>query len=95
MMIKRLNTLLLFLFSISYSVYLSFQGSFFIGFIFILISIGISSTIYLLDRKIDYRIIIYIWIAIVTIAVSTYISIGIFSLIEFFKNPLRFIFSFV
>jgi hypothetical protein len=90
-MMKRLSILLLFFFGILYSIYLSLEGSFFIGFIFILITIGITSTIYMLDKRIDYRIIIYIWIAIVTIAVVTFISIGIFKMVEVFRNPLKFI----
>ena len=86
-----LSILFLFLFGIAYSIYLSFQGSFFIGFIFILMTIGITSTFYMLDKKIDYRIIVYIWIAIVMISVLTFIFIGIFKMVEVFKNPLKFI----
>lgn len=87
----KISILLLFLFGIIYSVYLSFEGGIFISVIFILITIGITATIYMLDKKIDYKIIIYIWIAIVTIAVVIFMSIGIFRMIEFFKNPVKFI----
>ncbi len=88
---RKLSILLLFLFGILYSIYLSFEGGLFIGFIFILITIGITTTIYILDKKINYKIIVYIWIAIVTIAVLTFISVGIFQMIELFRNPLKFI----
>ena len=88
---KNLSVLILFVIGILYSIYLLIQGGLFIGFVFILITIGISSTIYILDKKTDYRIIIYIWIAIVMIAVITFISTGIFRMIELFKNPLKFI----
>lgn len=90
-MIKNISILLLFLAGTIYSLYLSLQGGIFIGFIFVLITIGLSSTFYILNKKIDYRIIIYIWIAIVMIAVVTFISIGIFRMAEIFKNPLRFV----
>jgi hypothetical protein len=86
---KKLSILLLFLFGTLYSIYLSIEGGIFIGFILFLITIGFTSTIYILDKKIDYKIIIYIWIAIVTIAVVTFISIGIFQMIELFRNPLK------
>lgn len=88
---KRLSVLLFLFFGILYSIYLSFEGGIFIGFILILITIGITATIYILDKKIDYKIIIYVWIAIVTIAVVTFISIGIFQAVEIFRNPLKFI----
>ena len=88
---KRLSILLLFLFGILYSIYLSFEGGVFIGFVFILITIGITATIYILDKKIDYKIIVYVWIAIVTITVVIFISINVFQMTNLFKNPLRFI----
>ena len=62
--------LLLAVFGIIYSVYLSFfVGDFYIGFIFILITVGISATFYVLRKSINYRIIFYIWIAIIVVAV--------------------------
>jgi len=88
---KNLWILILFVIGILYSVYLLIQGGLFIGFVFILITIGITSTVYILDKKINYRIIIYIWIAIVMIAVVTFISTGIFRMVELFRNPLKFV----
>jgi hypothetical protein len=62
--------LLLVIFGIIYSMYMSvFIGDFYVGFIFVLMTIGISATIYILRKSINYRIIFYIWIAIIVIAV--------------------------
>jgi hypothetical protein len=88
---KNLSILLLFLIGILYSLYLSTQGGLFIGLVFVMITIGISFTIYMLDKKTDYRIIVYVWIAIVTIVVVTFISIGVFRMAELFRNPLSFL----
>lgn len=81
----------LFVFGILYSIYLSLYSGFFVGFIFILMTIGFTTTIYMLDKKIDYRIIIYIWVGIVMIAIVGFMIIGIFKLANLFKSPLKFI----
>ena len=61
--------LLLVVFGVIYSFYLTFfVGDFYIGFVFVLITIGLSSTIYVLGRSISYKIILYIWIAIIVLA---------------------------
>ena len=61
--------LLLVIFGVIYSFYLTFYvGDFYIGFVFILITIGLSSTIYVLGRSVSYKIILYIWIAIIVLA---------------------------
>lgn len=61
--------LLLVVFGFIYSFYLTFfVGDFYIGFVFVLITIGLSSTIYVLGRSISYKIILYIWIAIIVLA---------------------------
>jgi hypothetical protein len=62
--------LLLAVFGIIYSLYLSvYIGDLYVGFIMVLITLGISSTIYILGKRVNYRIIFYIWIAIIVIAV--------------------------
>lgn len=66
----KLLILILAFFGITYSVYLAaFLEDFYVGMVFSLITIGLSSTIYILDKKINYRIIFYIWLAIILVAV--------------------------
>jgi len=67
--IKKLLLLSLILFGFFYSYLLSFYAGGFVSLIFVLITIGFASTIYLLDKKINYRIIFYIWIAIIVVAI--------------------------
>jgi hypothetical protein len=86
---KSLSILFLLLFGILYSIYLAFEGGIFLGLITSLITIGLSATIYVLYKKFDYKIIVYIWIGIVTLAVVSFISIGIFQMIDLFRNPLK------
>ncbi|OGI11963.1 hypothetical protein A3K64_00630 [Candidatus Micrarchaeota archaeon RBG_16_36_9] len=88
---KNIGILLLLIAGISYSAYLSLEGGLFIGFVFTLITIGIASTLYMLEKSIDYRIIIYIWIAIVALVVVSFISIGVFRMAEIFRSPLKYI----
>jgi len=63
--------LILIAFGLLYSILITFYGGYFIGFVLALITIGFAITIYLLDKKFDYRIIFYIWIAIIAIASLT------------------------
>ena len=88
---KNLSILLLLLFGILYSLYLAFEGGIFLGLITALMTIGLSTTIYILYKRINYKLIVYIWVGIVTIAVIGFISIGVFQMIDFFRSPLKFI----
>jgi len=67
-MTKNLSIVVLLIFGILYSIYLSFYLGSHTGFIFILITIGLAGTIYLVDKKVDYKIILYVWIAIIVVA---------------------------
>ena len=67
--IERLFILILVVFGLLYSFYLSFYLGAYTGFVFVLITIGFASTLYILDKKISYKIIFYIWIAIIVFAV--------------------------
>jgi len=78
-----------FMFCVLFSVFLAAAGGFFIGFVFMLITTGMTATIYILDKKMDYRLIIYIWVAIVTIVVMSYILIGVMKTAEIFRRPLK------
>lgn len=84
-MIKKLFLLILILFGIFYSFLISIYGGFYVGFVFILVTIGFASTIYLLDKKVNYRIIFYIWIAIVIIAAITLLLQWIFNIAKLLK----------
>jgi hypothetical protein len=67
---EKLMLLILFVFGIVYSTYLAiYLENLYIGFIFSLITIGLTSTVYVLGKNISYKIIFYIWIAIMVIAV--------------------------
>jgi biotin transporter BioY len=77
------------MFCVLFSVFLAAAGGFFIGFVFMLITTGMTATIYILDKKMDYRLIIYIWVAIVTIVVMSYILIGVMKTAEIFRRPLK------
>jgi len=84
-MIKKLFLLILIGFGLFYSVLISFYGGFYVGFIFILITIGFTSTIYLLDKKINYKLIFYIWIAIIVVAAITLLLQWVFNLATLLK----------
>jgi hypothetical protein len=84
--IEKLFVLILVGFGLFYSIYLSvFLGDYFVGFIFILITAGLSSTIYILDKKINYRIIFYIWLAIVVVALLLLLLKWSFEAFSMFK----------
>jgi hypothetical protein len=87
---KSLSLIALLAFGLLYSAYLAFEGSVFIGLVFSLISIGLTSTIYILDRRLNSRIIVYIWLAIIVVVVSAYISTGVFNLANVFRNPVKY-----
>ncbi len=70
-MLKDVLICILLFVGIIYSILLSFLVGLYISFILILITIGFASTIYLLDKKFDYKIIFYVWIAIIVTAIST------------------------
>ena len=89
-MIKRLGILIFLIFGVLYSVYLSLYIGFFPSFVFILITTGIGSTIYILDKKINYRIIVYIWIALITVAVVALLIEWVFKISILLKNPQNF-----
>lgn len=79
-MIKKILLSILVVFGILYSAFISFYGGYYTGFVFILITVGFASTIYTLDKKVDYRIIFYVWIAIIVIATVTLLLQWIFNL---------------
>jgi len=83
--IKKLFLLVLIIFGIFYSVLISLYGGFYVGFVFILLTIGFASTIYLLDKKFNYRIIFYIWIAIVVVAAITLFLQWVFNIANLLK----------
>jgi hypothetical protein len=83
--IKKLFLLVLIVFGIFYSVLISLYGGLYVGFVFILITIGFASTIYLLDKKFNYRIIFYIWIAIVVVAAITLFLQWVFNIANLLK----------
>ena len=58
-------------FGLLYSALIAFYGGYFVGFVIILLTVGFASTIYLIDKKTNYRIIFYVWIAIIVIASIT------------------------
>jgi len=87
---RSLSLMVLLIFGLCYSAYLAFEGSVFIGLVFTLISIGITSTLYILDRKLSSRLIVYIWVAIIVVVISAYISSGVFNLANVFKNPVKY-----
>ena len=65
----KILILFLLFFGTIYSVYLSlFLEDFYVGFVFFLITLGLTSTIYVIDKSISYKIIFYIWIAIIVLA---------------------------
>jgi asparagine N-glycosylation enzyme membrane subunit Stt3 len=63
--------LILIIFGLLYSIIIALYGGYFVGFVLALITVGFATTIYLIDKKFDYRIIFYIWIAIIAIASLT------------------------
>jgi asparagine N-glycosylation enzyme membrane subunit Stt3 len=81
----KLALSLLILFGFAYSVFISFYGGFYLGFVFILITIGFASTIYCIDKRINRRIIFYVWVAIMTTIVLTLIVELTFSMISMLK----------
>jgi hypothetical protein len=85
-MIKKIFLSILLVFGVFYSTFIYFYGGFYVGFVFILITIGFASTIYMLDKKFSYRIIFYVWIAIIVIAAVTLFLEWVFNL----ANLLRF-----
>jgi hypothetical protein len=88
---RRASILLLMLFGLLYSAYLAYEGGIFMGFVISLITLGLASTIYILDRRVNSRIIVYIWVAIVVVVVVAYISTGVFETAKIFKNPVKYI----
>lgn len=78
-MIKKI-ILVLTAFGFLYSIFISIYGGFYIGIVLALITIGFASTTYMLDKKINYKIIFYIWIAIIVVAVVTLFLNWIFNL---------------
>jgi hypothetical protein len=84
-------SLLLLLFGFVYSAYLAFEGGIFLSEVIALTTIGLATTIYVLSKKGNNKIIIYVWIAIVVLVVASYISIGVFNAAEVFKHPVKFI----
>ena len=88
---KRINLLTLLLFGLAYSVYLSTQGGFFLGLVISLITIGLTTTFYILDGRGNNKIIVYVWLAIVIIVVGAYISTSVSNTAQIFRNPVKFI----
>jgi hypothetical protein len=88
---KKISLLALLLFGLAYSLYLSTQGGFFMGLVISLISIGLTTTFYILDRRGNNKIIVYVWLAIVIIVVGAYISVSVSNTAQVFRNPLKFI----
>ena len=74
-----------------YSAYLAYEAGIFMGLVFSLITIGLTATIYILYNGMSSRLIVYIWVAIVMVVVSAYISTGVFSLGDMFRNPIKYI----
>ena len=70
-LIEKFFILILIIFGLMFSFYLFLYSGAYTAFVFILITIGLSSTLYILDKKINYKIIFYIWIAIIVIAILT------------------------
>ncbi|MEM5778494.1 MAG: hypothetical protein QXD43_04215 [Candidatus Aenigmatarchaeota archaeon] len=84
-MIKKILLIILIVFGLFYSFLISFYGGFYTGFIFVLITIGFASTIYLLDKKVSYRIVVYVWIAIIVIAAITLLLQWVFNIANLLK----------
>jgi len=84
-MIKNLLLLVLICFGFFYAILIAFYGGIYTGFVFILITIGFASTIYMLDKKFNYRIIVYVWIAITVIAALTLLLQWVFILASLLK----------
>ena len=57
------------IFGIIYSTYLSFYTSIYTGFVLILITVGFAGTIYMIAKKVSYKIIFYVWMAIIVFSV--------------------------
>ncbi|MFH0928793.1 MAG: hypothetical protein V1818_00355 [Candidatus Aenigmatarchaeota archaeon] len=84
--IEKILILFLVVFGLLYSSYLAvFTEDYYIGFVFILITLGFSSTIYVLDKNINYRIIFYIWLAIVLVSSVVLLLQWVFSAFELFR----------
>jgi hypothetical protein len=84
-MIKNLLILILICFGFFYSILIAFYGGFYISFVIILITIGLASTIYMLDKKFNYRIIVYIWVSIVVVAAITLFLQWVFNIANLLK----------
>ena len=84
---KEKIILLMLIFGLAYSFYVTaYVGDLFIGFVLVLLTLGLSSTIYALDRKIDYRIIFYMWIAIIASVICALLFNWAFGLFGVFQN---------
>jgi hypothetical protein len=81
-MLKWILISVLLLFGISYSIILALYTDLFVGFVFVLITIGFAATIYLLDKKFSHRIIFYVWVAIITTAVLILILVKSFQMLS-------------
>lgn len=91
MQMNSIKFVFLLLSGLVYSSYLALEAGIFMGLVFTLMTIGLTATLYILDRKMSYRIIVLIWLAIVIVVVSAYISTGVFSLGDMFRNPIRYV----
>lgn len=67
-------------FGFFYSLFISFYSGFYIGFVLMLITIGFASTIYCVDKRIDRKIIFYVWVAIITASALTLLLDFVFSM---------------
>ncbi|MBN2202564.1 MAG: hypothetical protein JW700_00025 [Candidatus Aenigmarchaeota archaeon] len=82
---EKILIVCLLVFGLLYSAYVTiYTNDFYVGLVLALVTLGFSATIYILDKKINYRIIIYIWIAIVLIAIIALLLRLSFSAMEIF-----------
>lgn len=83
-MIKRALFVLI-TFGLVYSVLISLYVSPYVGVVLILITIGFAATIYCIDKRIDRRIIFYVWIAIISFSVLILVVEMVFNMINMLK----------
>jgi hypothetical protein len=72
--------LLLLLFGFLYSSYLFFYLGYYTSVVIALLTIGFASTIYVLDKSINRRIIFYVWIAIILVSIFILFLHWVFSM---------------
>ena len=81
----KLALFVLIIFGFVYSIFISLFVGLYIGVVLILITIGFAATIYCIDKRIDRKIIFYVWIAIISFSVLILLVGFVFNMISMLK----------